>query len=329
MRRREFLGVLGGAAAAWPLTALAQRQPAMKHIGILMGTVESAPESPGRIAALRLGLKERGWIEGPNLQLDIRWGAGDPARIDTYAKELVAQTPDVILATNTPTARSLKQATQSIPVVFVGLADPVAEGVVASLPKPTGNVTGFTSFNGAIAGKWLQLLKEISPGIERIAVMYNPITAPHAIFLPVMESISAQLAITLMRTPVTDTKGIESAISELARLPAAGLAALPDVFMGLHGRETFEQATRTRLPTVGPLRSYAISGALVTYGSNFNILFQQSAAYLDRILHGEKPSELPVQEPTSYELIVNLKTAKSLGLEVPPALLARADEVIE
>jgi putative ABC transport system substrate-binding protein len=256
-------------------------------------------------------------------------GAGDAARTRAYAAELVDLAPDLILATNTPTARSLKQATETIPIVFSGLADPIADGIVANLSSPQGNITGFTSFNAAIAGKWLQLLKEIAPATDRVVVIYNPDTAPYRIFLPVMETVAPQLAITLSHAQVTDKGAIENAIRAASGAPGGGLMIMPDVFTLLHRQTIFDFAINGHLPTVCPLRSFTTAGGLVSYGSNFISLMRQAAPYVDRILRGEKPRDLPVQEPTQYELIINLKTAKALGLTVPPTLLARADEVIE
>jgi len=328
MRRRAFIAGLGG-AAAWPVLASAQPPGSMKRIAILMGIAENDSESQARVAAFQQGLRELNWLEGRNARIDIRWGAGDPLRTKTYAKELVDLAPDVILATNTPTARALKQATETIPIVFAGLSDPIADGIVASLSKPDGNITGFTSFNAAISGKWLQLLKEISPGIERIVVIYNPDTAPHAIFLPVMDVVAPQLPVTLTRAPVRDKAAIENTIGNLASAPGGGLVILPDVFMALNRDMIFDLAARGHVPTMSPVRQFATAGSLMSYGSNFSSLFRQAASYIDRILRGEKPRELPVQDPTRYELVINLKTARALGLDVPPSLLARADEVIE
>jgi putative ABC transport system substrate-binding protein len=328
MKRRAFIAALG-AAVTWPMVARAQRPEAVKRIAILMGIAENDLEGQARVAAFRQGLQELNWLDGRNARLDIRWGAGDALRTKVYAKELVDLAPDVILATNTPTARALKQSTETIPIVFAGLSDPIADGIVASLSKPEGNITGFTSFNAAIAGKWLQLLKEISPGIERVVVIYNPDTAPHAIFLPVMDIVAPQVAVMLTRAPVRDKAAIENTISNLAGAAGGGLVILPDVFMALNREMIFELAARAHLPTMCPVRQFVTAGGLLSYGSNFSSLFRQSASYIDRILRGEKPRELPVQDPVSYELIVNLKTAKALGLTIPPPLLARADEVIE
>jgi putative ABC transport system substrate-binding protein len=328
MKRRAFIAGLG-CAAVWPIVARAQQPEAVKRIAILMGIAENDSEGQARVAAFRQGLQELNWVDGRNARIDIRWGAGDALRTSIYAKELVDVAPDVILATNTPTARALKQSTEAIPIVFAGLSDPIADGIVTSLSKPEGNITGFTSFNGAIAGKWLQLLKEVSPGIERVVVIYNPDTAPYAIFLPVMDSVAPQVAVTLTHAPVRDKAAIENTISKIGNAPGGGLVILPDVFMALNRHMIFDLAARAHLPTTCPVRQFATAGGLLSYGSNFSSLFRQSASYIDRILRGEKPRELPVQDPVSYELIVNLKTAKTLGLTIPPSLLARADEVIE
>ena len=329
MQRRDFIMLLGGAAAVWPLAARAQQTDRMRRIGVLVGLAEGDSEGQARVAAFRQGLHELKWVEGHNVRIEIRWGAGDAARTSAYAAELVSLAPDVILGTNTPTVRALKQATDTIPIVFAGNSDPVGDGVVASLAKPGGNITGFTGFDAAIAGKWVQLLKEISSGTKRIAVIFNPDTAPYTIFLPVMETVAPQVGVRLIPAPVRDTVAIESAISNLASVPGGGLVVLPDIFMALNRELILRLATRSRLPTMGPLRFYPVDGGLMSYGSNFPDLFRQSAAYVDRILHGEKPSDLPVQAPIKFELVINLKTAKDLGLEVPPSLLARADEVIE
>jgi putative ABC transport system substrate-binding protein len=326
MRRRAFIAALG-AVAAWPIAARAQ-QGVTRRIAVLMGTAEDS-DGKLRLAAFQQGLHDLNWVEGRNVSFAIRWGAGNADRTKTFAAELVGLAPDVILATNTPTARALKQATDKIPIVFAGLADPIADGIVASLSSPQGNITGFTSFNAEIAGKWLQLLKEVSPGIERVVVIYNPDTAPYAIFLPVMEAVAPQIAVTLLRAPVRDAAAIESAINALASAPGVALLIMPDVFTFLHRETIFRLAIGGQFPTMCPLRPFTAAGGLMSYGSDFVSLMGQAAPYVDRILRGEKPGNLPVQEPTRYELIINLKTAKALGLDVPSTLLARADEVTE
>jgi putative ABC transport system substrate-binding protein len=326
MRRREFIAALGG-VAAWPIAARAQ-QPGTKRIAVLMGTGEES-DGKARLSAFQQGLHDLNWVENRNVSFIIRWGAGNADRTKAFAAELVGLAPDVILATNTPTARALKQATEKIPIVFAGLADPIADGIVASLSSPQGNITGFTSFNAEIAGKWLQLLKEISPGIDRVVIIYNPDTAPYAIFLPVMEAVAPQIAVTLLRAQVRDQAAIESAINGLASPPGIALLIMPDVFTFLHRETIFRLATSGRFPTMSALRPFAAAGGLMSYGSDFVSLMRQAAPYVDRILRGEKPANLPVQEPTRYELVINLKTAKALGLDVPPTLLVRADELIE
>jgi ABC-type uncharacterized transport system substrate-binding protein len=327
MRRREFISILGGMLIC-PLTGHAQQSSTMKRVAVLMGVADDA-EGKERLAAFRQGLQDLNWVENHNVSFDVRWGGGDAARTDAFATELVGLAPDVILATNTPTARSLKQATQTIPIVFSGLADPISDGIVTSLASPQGNITGFTSFNAEIAGKWLQLLKEISPGIGRVLVIYNPATAPYAIFLPTMEIVAPQIGVTLIRAPVSDKPGIENAIAGFASTPGGALMIMPDVFASLHRGMIFELAINDRLPTMTPVRFFATAGGLMSYGSSFPSLMRQAAPYVDRILRGEKPRNLPVQEPTKYELVINLKTAKAIGLDVPATLLARADEVIE
>jgi putative ABC transport system substrate-binding protein len=282
-----------------------------------------------RVAFFQQGLRELGWEEGRNVRYDVRWGAGDATRARDFAKELVELRPDLILATNTPTARALKQSTNTVPIVFTGLSDPIADGIVASYANPSGNFTGFVSFSAAIAGKWLQLLKEVAPGAARISVLYNPDTAPYSIFYPIMEAIAPSLGMTLTRAEVRDKEAIESVIDRLSGAPDGGLVIMPDVFMLLHSRTIFDLAIRSHLPSVSPLRQFVVSGSLVSYGSNFDKLFRQAAPYADRILRGEQPKNLPVQEPTEYELVVNLKTAKAIGLTIPETLLGRADEVIE
>jgi putative ABC transport system substrate-binding protein len=328
MRRREFIGALSGAAITWPVAAHAQQSSVMKRVAILNGNPE-VPTTRARVAAFQRGLGDAGWREGSNVSFDIRWGAADPARIDAYAAELVNLKPDVILATNTPTARSLKLATDTIPIVFAGLADPIGDGIVASLSKPERNITGFTSFNAPIAGKWLELVKELSPVTTLAGVVYNSQTAPHTIFLPVMQDVGPRLRLSILPLAVSDQAAIERAIGRLANEPNSALVSLPDVFMTTYSQLTFALAVQARLPSVGPLRVFADNGALASYGSDFTELFRQASSYVDRILRGERPGDLPVQEPTKYELIVNLKTAKAMALTVPQAVLARADAVIE
>jgi putative ABC transport system substrate-binding protein len=327
VRRREFLIGTGVSAAALSMPPRARAADA-KRVAILMGVADEKI-GQNRVAFFQQGLRELGWEDGRNVHYEVRWGAGDAARARDYAKELVALHPDLILATNTPTARALKQATETIPVVFTGLADPIADGIVGSYASPSGNFTGFVSFSAAIAGKWLQLLKEVAPSATQVAVLYNPDTAPYAIFYPVMEAIAPSLGMTLTNAPVRDKEAFESAIAGLSTASGGALAIMPDVFTLLHSRTIFDLAISRHLPSVSPLRQFVLAGSLISYGSNFDKLFRQAASYADRILRGERPNKLPVQEPTEYELFVNLKTAKAIGLTVPETLLGRADEVIE
>jgi putative tryptophan/tyrosine transport system substrate-binding protein len=329
MKRREFIRFVGGMPMAWPLVASAQQTVAQKRVALLMGGNEENQNYQTYLAAFRQGLADANWREGSNLRLYVYWGNSDATRINTFATALIDLAPDLILATNTPTARALKQATGTIPIVFAGLSDPIGDGIVASLSQPGGNITGFTSFNAPIAGKWLELLKEAAPTTERAAVIFNPKTSPYAIFLPALQAAAPQLHIALIQTPVSDPAAIEAAIGKLANEPHTGLVVLPDIFMSLHGGLTFSLSTRQKIPTIGPLRSFANAGSLMSYGSDFADLFRQSAQYVDRILRGERPRDLPVQDPTKYELVINLKTAKAIDLSIPPTMLARADEVIE
>lgn len=329
MRRREFTRLLGGIPLVWPLAASAQQAGALKRVAVLMGGNEDNPNYRTYLSAFRQGLADANWREGSNIRFYVYWGNSDASRISAYATALIDLAPDLILATNTPTARALKKATETIPIVFAGLSDPIGDGIVSNLARPGGNITGFTSFNAPIAGKWLELLKEVSPSTERVSVIFNPRTSPYALFLPAMEVTAPQIRVTLSQMPVTDPAAIEAAIGKLSNEGHPGLVVMPDIFMTLHSELTFSLAARGKIPTVAPLRSFASAGSLITYGSNFADLFRQSAQYADRILRGERPKDLPVQDPTTYELVINLKTAKALGLTVPPTLLARADDVIE
>jgi putative tryptophan/tyrosine transport system substrate-binding protein len=327
--RRQFISALGGTVVAWPLAARAQQTSRMRRIGVLMGQAESDPEGQARVAAFRLGLQELRWTEGNNVHTDIRWGAGDATRIKTFVAELVNLTPDVILGVNTPVVRALKQATQTIPIVFAALSDPIGDGIVTSLSKPGGNITGFSGFDPAIAGKWLQLLKEISPGIVRVAVIFNPDTAPDSIFWPALEAAAPLVGVTLIRATVRDPAAIESAIAAVASTPGGGLVVMPDIFTALHRAVIIASAARHRLPAVYPFRYHIVDGGLISYGPDYIEQFRRAASYIDRILKGEKPSDLPVQAPTKFEFVINRKTAKALAIDIPPLMLANADEVIE
>jgi putative tryptophan/tyrosine transport system substrate-binding protein len=328
MRRREFIALLGG-AAAWPLAARAQ-QPEMRRIGVLMSLAESDPEAQARVAAFRKGLQTLGWAEGRNVRIDIRWAASDATLMQRFAKELIALQPDLILSHNTPTTASLLQQTRIIPIVFVVVSDPVGSGFVASFPQPGGNVTGFTNIEPTMAGKWLELLKEIAPSVARVALLFNPATAPYAeYYLGPFKAAAASLALEMIAAPVRDTSELESAIAAQARAPNGGLVVMTDSFLVAHRAEITSLAARYHLPAVYPFRFFVELGGLLSYGNDLFDSFRRAATYADRILKGATPNELPVQAPVKFNLVINLKTARALALEVPPTLLARADEVIE
>jgi ABC-type uncharacterized transport system substrate-binding protein len=328
MRRREFVSLLGG-AAAWPLAARAQQ--AVRRIGVLMAFAGSDPEGQAFVAAFREGLQQLGWAEGRNIRIDTRWATpGDAESMQRFAKELVALQPELVLSSSTPTTAALLQQTRTIPIIFVNLSDPVGQGFVASFPRPGGNVTGFINMEPAMAGKWLELLKEIAPRVNRVAILFNPATAPYAkYYLNPFKAAAAPFAVEAIVAPVHDRSELESAVSAQAREPNGGLIVMPDAFLNVHRAEITSLAARYRLPAVYSRRFFTELGGLLSYGNDMIDNYRPAATYADRILKGAKPADLPVQAPTKYELVVNLKTAKALGLEIPPTLLARADEVIE
>ena len=330
MRRREFISVLGGALAAWPLAARAQQPERMRRIGVLMSLPQNDPGGKDEVAAFHQGLMALGWVEGRNIRIEFRWPGGDVERARAFAKELVGLNPDVLVGRSTPTTAALKQETDSIPIVFVNVAEPVRSGFVENLARPGGNITGFTNFEGSIGGKWLQLLKEVDPHITRVAIIYNPQTAPFASsFLRSVESAAPLLAVEAIATPVQNNADIESGLTAFARTSGGGLIAIPDSFTVEHRDQIISQAANNRLPALYANRAFTLAGGLMSYAVDTRGLFQRSTTYVDRILNGARPSELPVQQPTKFDLVINLKTAKALGLEVPPMLVARADEVIE
>src|SRR2546427_2844546 len=322
--------LLSGAAAAWPLAARAQPDR-VRRIGVLMAHAESDPEFQAYLTTFREELQKLGWSEGRNIQIDSRWGALDDAEArQRSAKELVALQPDLILTQNTPPSASMLQETRAIPIVFVVVADPVGSGFVESLARPTGNATGFTVMEPTIAGKWLELLKEIAPRVNRAAFLFNPATTPYPdIYLNPLKAAAASLALEAIAAPVHDTQELESVVAAHAREPNGSLVVMPDGFLNVHRAEIVLLAARYHVPAVYPWRFFAETGGLLTYGSVQGDMFRTAATYVDRILKGEKPADLPVQAPTKYELVVNLKTAKALGLDVPPLLQQRADQVIE
>jgi len=329
MKRRGVITLLGG-AAAWPLAAHAQQPERMRRIGVLMAFAESNLEGQANVAAFREGLQKLGWTEGRNIRIDIRWAASDARAMQRFATELVALQPDLILSPHTPTTAALLRQTRTIPIVFTNITDPVGSGFVASFPRPGGNATGFVNMEPTMAAKWLELLKEIAPRVNRAAILFNPATATYAdYYLTPFKAAAASLAVEAIAAPVHDTSELEAVVAAQAREPNTGLIVMSDSFMSGHGKEITSLAARYRLPTVYPFRFFTELGGLLSYGSNRLDQFRRAASYTDRILKGEKPSELPVQSPVKFEIVVNAKTAKALGLTVPQTLQAAADEVIE
>jgi putative ABC transport system substrate-binding protein len=330
MDRRAFLS---GAAAllAAPLAGEAQQTSRVRRIGVLMGLPENDPRAHARVAAFRKGLQEFGWAEGHNLRIDIRWATtSDAPAMKELAKQLVALQPDVILSHNTPTTATLLQHTRTIPIVFAVVSDPIGSGFVASFPRPGGNATGFTNIEPTMASKWPELLKDIAPHVTRVAFLFNPATAPYAdSYLRPFKRAAASLALEAIAAPVGSTSQIESTIAAQARTPNGALVVMTDSFLVTHRAEIAALAARYRLPAIYPFRDFIEAGGLLSYGNDLLDNFYRAASYVDRILKGATPNELPVQAPIKFELAINLKAAKALGLTIPPSLLARADQVIE
>ena len=329
MRRRQFITLLGGVAAAWPLAARAQQGERMRRIGALMPHVASNPQVQARNAAFLEGLRDLGWTVGRNVEVDYRWSAGVAGETHKYAAELVALAPDVILATGSASLGPLLQATRSVPIVFAIVPDPVGAGFVDSLAKPGGNATGFMTFEPGISAKWLELLKELVPGMRRTAVLRDPTITAGIGMWSAIQAVSPSLGVELRPIDVRNASEIERAVAEFARVPNGGMILTGSGLAVIHRDQIIASAARHRLPTMYYERFFAGSGGLISYGPDYVDQYRRAAGYIDRILKGEKPADLPVQAPTKYELVINLKTAKTLGLEIPPTLLARADEVIE
>jgi putative ABC transport system substrate-binding protein len=329
MRRREFIAILGGAAACWPLGARAQQSNRLRLVGVLFAMSPSDPESELRVRAFEAGLRELGWTEGRNLRLEYRWAPGDAALLHSQATELVGLAPDLILATSTPVLGALRQG-NPLPIVFVQVTDPVGGGFVPNLARPGGYLTGFTSFEFTIGSKWLEALKHVAPEIKRVALIFSPDTAPfaHLFWQPVVEAAPA-FDVEPIQVPIRDVGQIEHAIEAFARAGNGGLMVLPDVSSTNYRDLIIALAARHRLPAVYPYRHFAASGGLMSYGTDVADVFRRAASYVDRILKGAAPGDLPVQAPAKYEFVINLKTANTLGLTVPPLWLGRADEVIE
>jgi len=329
MNRRETIALLGG-AAIWPVAGRAQQTERVRRIGILMGWSESDSEFQGRIAALLQGLVQLGWVDGHNVRIDVRWTDGDANRARAFAKELAALQPDVIFAGASPATAALQRETSTIPIVFSSVADPVGSGFVASLARPGANITGFINIEATIAGKQLELLKKVAPGLTRAALMFNPDTAPGggSYFLESFEAAARSLALKSIISSVHSDAEIETAIGSLGR-EQGGVVAMTDSFLGVHIGTVISAANRNNVPAIFESPYMARAGGLMAYGQTGLDLFRRAASYVDRILRGAKPAELPVQVPTKFDLVINLKTARTLGLTVPPSLLAIADEVIE
>jgi putative tryptophan/tyrosine transport system substrate-binding protein len=327
-KRREFIKILGG-VAAWPHAALAQRQERPRRIGVLMVLAENDPQSQTRVAALQQGLEKLGWTVGRNLAIDYRWGVSDAEQARAVASELLSLAPDLIVANAVSAARGAKLATRTVPIVFAGVSEPVTQGFVASLARPGGNITGFTNFEPGIGGKWVELLKETAP-VMRIVVMFNPAsTSAAAEFIRSIKMAAAKFHLETVEAHVHEAAEIEPILTKFGHEPGFGLILLPDSFIGFHHKSIIELAGRFRLPAIYPFRYFADAGSLISYGPDVTDQFRRVAGYVDRIFRGEAPGDLPVQQPTKFELVINLKTARALGIDAPAKLIAGADEVIE
>jgi putative tryptophan/tyrosine transport system substrate-binding protein len=329
MRRRAFITLLGGAAAAWPLAARAQQPDRVRHIGVLMTAAVADPEAQARLAAFQQEMRQLGWVVGRNVRIDSRWGGSDAESIRRYAAELVALAPDVILATGSLSVGPLLQATRAVPIVFAYVPDPVGAGFVDSLARPGGNATGFTPFEYGTSGKWLELLKEIAPGVTRAAVIRDPAIATGLGQFGAIQSMGSSVGVEVQAVNVRDAGEIERTVTIFARSSNGGLIVTGSALAVHHRDLIIALAARHKLPAVYFERSFVTGGGLISYGPNIIDQYRRAAGYVDRILKGEKPADLPVQASTKYELVINLKTAKALGLTVPPSVLSRADEVIE
>src|SRR5262245_11383645 len=328
MRRRDFITLLGGAAVAWPFTARAQQGERVRRIGVLMHLAADDPEGQARHAAFLQGLEQSGWSAGRNVRIDTRWGASEADR-RRYAAELVALAPDVILASNSQSTLALQAATNTVPIVFANVTDPVAAGFVESLARPGGNATGFTLFEYGISAKWLELLKEVAPGVTRVAVIREATNPAGIGQFAAIQSVAPSHGVQVSSVVVRDGSEIERAVGTLARSPNSGLIVTASGLRESDGQLIVLLAARYRLPSIYPFPFFVTDGGLICYGPHSREQYRRAAQYVDRILKGEKPSELPVQAPNKYELVINLKTAKALGLDLPATVLARADEVIE
>jgi putative ABC transport system substrate-binding protein len=331
MKRRQFITLIGGAAVAWPLALRAQQPNGMRRVGVIMNLPEADRSGRAQVDALRDGLRDLGWTEGRNIHINFHWDAAEPGRALEVARDIVATRPDLIFSNTTPATAAVVQLTKTIPIVFANVADPVALGFVASYTRPGGNVTGFSAFEPSMGGKWVQILHDIDPRIRRIAILFNPETAPAGgkFFLPAFKAAGTALEVETIEAKVHNASGIEQAIETLSGETGGGLAAMPDTFTGSNRDFITRLALKHRLPLIAAYRVFSDVGGLVSYGPSTTDLARRAASYVDRILKGEKAAELPIQAPTKFELVINLGTAKALGLTMPPTLLAQADEIIE
>jgi putative ABC transport system substrate-binding protein len=327
--RRKFLATLGGAAAAWPLVARAQQGERVRRIGVLMVLAENDPEAQRRIAIIQKGLQEFGWIDGRNIRIDFRWTAGDSDRLRTHAKELVGLSPDVILSGSTAALAALHRETRTVPIVFAQVTDPVGAGFVASLAHPGGNITGFANYEVGIGVKWLELLKQIAPDVSRVEIIYDPANPLAAELIRSIDTGAPSLAVQVSSSAIRNSADIERAINALADQRNGGLVVFATPLTGVHRDVIIGLAARHRLPAVYGFRYFVESGGLASYGIDNNDLYRRAVSYVDRVLKGEKTADLPIQYATKFELVINLRTAKALGLDVPIPVLARTDEVIE
>jgi putative ABC transport system substrate-binding protein len=327
MRRRDFIVGLG--AAAWPLAARAQQGERVRRIGWLNSGDENDPGAKANVSAFTQALADLGWTDGRNARMDLRWGGGDANRIRALAQELVGLQPDIIVTSSTPTTVALQRETRTIPIVFASAADPVANGIVARLNQPGGNTTGFAAREASLGGKWLELLSEIAPGLKRAAIMFNPDLAPVSVYMPSFETAARSLKLVPIIAPVHSDVEIETAIVALGREPGGGLVVVSDAFMVPHRAAIISAAAQNNVPAVYTQSEFGRDGGLLSYGPDRVDNWRRAATYVDHILRGAKPGDLPVQFPTKFEMVVNLKTAKALGVTVPQSILLRADEVIE
>jgi putative tryptophan/tyrosine transport system substrate-binding protein len=330
MKRREFITLMGG-AAAWPIAARAQQADRVRRIGVLMLYPENDPEGQLRATAFRQGLQKLGWVVGHNVQIDFQWGLGDADWLRSAAAQLLQLSPDLVLANGTPAAKTMQQASRTVPVIFIAGSDPVLDGLVPNLAHPEGNLTGFYVFESSLGEKLLELLKQIAPNVSRVALLSNQLARPESWTAYAVHAVDAapRFGVELVEVPVRDASELEAAMAQWGRDPNFGVIVVPDPATNAHRKLINELATRHRLPVIHALRAAVAEGGLISYGVNLPSLFRQAAVYADRILKGEKPADLPVQAPTKYELVINLTTAKKLGIDVPLSLMVRADEMLD